>query len=202
MNINYRMSSIYKSPSQSFSVSSIKKYDYFENIKRFNDYKVIDDFLSKVKLNKDTCLKVERDKYLLGDSVLLYKKIGTESVYGVIYKCKNVNTKYKTIPFFTIKIQLNTNALKRETGIFIKLSRYGLDNKIPNLPILYKVIKCSDEIPNVLIKKADKALEDRYTMILNELPAGDLRTFLSKYSNVIDDRLWRNTYAQVFISRW
>lgn len=200
MNINYRMTSLYKSPSHSFSLSLIKKYDYFENIKRFNDYKAIEGFLSKVKLNKDTCLKVEGDKYLLGDSVLLYKKIGTESVYGVIYKCKNVNTKYKNIPFFTIKIQLNTNALKRETGIFIKLSQYGLDNKIPNLPILYKVIKCSDEIPRVLIKKADKALEGGYTMILNELAAGDLRTFLSKYSNVIDDRLWRNTYAQVFMS--
>lgn len=198
------MATLYKSYSIN-NQSSLIRYDYYQNIKRFNDYKLVEEFLKKIKLNKNTCLTVKKDRYdsyLLGDSLLLYKRIGTESVYGVVYKCKNVNDKYKNIPVFTMKIQLNTNALRRETGIFIKLSEYGLDHKIPNLPILYKVIKCSDEIPKLLIKRPDKATEGGYTMLLNELAAGDLRTFLSskKYAYVMDDRLWRNTYAQVFIS--
>jgi serine/threonine protein kinase len=180
------------------------RYDYYENIKRFHDYEVIDKYLKDIKLNKNTCLTIntyKRDNYLLGNSLLLYKKIGSDSVYGVIYKCKNVNSKYKNIPTFTLKIQLNTNSLKRETDIFIKLSKYALKNKIPNLPILYKVVNCNKTIPKVLMKRPDKAIEKGYTMLLNELAAGDLRTFLSKnYPYVIDDRLWRNTYAQIFMS--
>lgn len=199
------MTSLYKSYKRSsINTSLIEKYDYFQNIKRFNNYEVIEDYLKKVKLNKDTCLTIKQENpttYLLGDSLLLYKRIGTNSEYGVVYKCKNSNSKYKNIPDFTIKIQLNTRALKRETGIFIQLSEYGLSNKIPNLPILYKVIKCPKEIPKILFKRPDKAIEGGYTMILNELAAGDLRTFLTnKYTFVMDDRLWRNIYAQVFIS--
>lgn len=199
------MSSLYKSQ-RFFSqdASPIFRYDYYENIKRFQDYEIIDDYLKQIKLNKNSCLTVntyKRDNYLLGSSLLLYKKIGSESVYGVIYKCKNINSKYKNIPTFTLKIQLNTNALKRETDIFVKLSKYALKNKIPNLPILYKIINCNKNIPKVLIKRPDKAIAKGYTMLLNELATGDLRTFLlKKYSHVIDDRLWRNTYSQIFMS--
>lgn len=195
----------YKSEKNSFLTSKstlLPIYEYLNNIKRFQNYEKIIQYLENIKLNKNTCLTVKNNNnYLLGNSLLLYKKIGTESVYGVIFKCKNVNPRYQNIPIFTIKIQMNTNALRRETNIFIKLSNYGLSYKIPNLPILYKVIECSQNIPKTIIKKNDKAVDSvGYTMLINELAAGDLRTFLSSYARVIDDRLWRNIYAQVFIS--
>lgn len=195
------MTSLYHSLNTMKSMT-IKKYDYYENIKRFHDYEIIDNYLKKIKLNTNTCLtKSKPNNFLLGKDLLLYKRIGSKSVYGVVYKSKNINQKYKDVPVFTLKIQLNTNALRRETSIFIKLSKYGLDNRVPNLPILYKVIKCSNEIPKVLIRRPDKATEGGYTMILNELAAGDLRTFLEKkYPYEIDDRLWKNTYAQIFMS--
>ena len=184
--------------------NSLEPYEYYKNNERFNKYLKIQNFLKKVKLNKNTCLNSNDNEktYLLGKSILLGKQIGSKSKYGVVYKCKNLNPEIKGIPIFTIKVQLNTNALNREVKILSQLSRFGLKYKIPNLPILYKVIKCPINSELKLFETVNKkTIKNGYTMIINELASGDLYTFLTKkYLYQLTEELWRNLYEQLFMS--
>ena len=115
--------------------ASLEPVNYYKNNERVNKAKRIYDYLNKIKLNSDnTCLSINPNKdnsYLLGESILFGKQIGSKSKFGVIYKCKNINPKIKKIPLFTAKIQLNTNALNREVKSLQNLSNYGILFLIP-----------------------------------------------------------------------
>jgi len=183
--------------------SSLEPYEYYKNNERFKKFVKLHDYFKKIKLGSKTCLKeVNKSQYLLGNSIILKKQIGTKSKYGVVYKCKNINPKIDKIPLFTVKVQLNTNALNREVKLLEKLSNIGLKNKIPNLPILYKVISCPNDSKLKLFNDVNKnTIEKGYTMILNELASGDLYSFLTKkYTYNLTTELWRNIYEQLFIS--
>lgn len=184
--------------------NSLEPYEYYKNNERVNKHRKIQDFLKKIRLSETSCLKsTDNEKtYLLGKSILLGKQIGSKSKYGVVYKCKNVNPKIKDIPLFTIKVQLNTNALNREVKLLSQLSNFGLINQVPNLPILYKVIKCPQNPELKLLETVNKnTTKNGYTMILNELASGDLYSFLGKkYTYQLTDELWRNLYEQLFMS--
>jgi len=194
---------MYKSLKKDSSILS--HYNYFNNIQRYKRYKKIVNYLNSIDLTKNSCLLLynKPNQYILGNSIHLYKQIGSKSKYGVVYKAKNINPKFINIPIFTIKIQLDSSILKTELEITEKLSKYGLKNKIPNLPIIYKTIHCYN-IPNnskfPLILTKNNKNSKKYTMIINELASGDLRSFLNdKYSLIIDDKLWKNIYEQIFI---
>lgn len=186
--------------------ASLEPVNYYKNNERVNKAKRIYDYLNKIKLNSDnTCLSINPNKdnsYLLGESILFGKQIGSKSKFGVIYKCKNINPKIKKIPLFTAKIQLNTNALNREVKSLQNLSNYGIKNKIPNLPILYKVVYCPNDSELKIFENVNKNIIDKgYTIILNELASGDLNYFLNKkYPFYLNERIWCNVYEQIFIS--
>jgi len=185
--------------------ASLEPINYYKNNERVNKTKKIQDYLGKIKLQPNTCLTNnpnDENSYLLGKSILLGKQIGSKSKYGVVYKCKNINPKIKNIPLFTAKIQLNTNALNREINILNELSIYGIKNKIPHLPILFKIVKCPYNSNFKLFDTVNKnVIEKGYTIILNELASGDLNYFLNKkYALNLNERIWRNMYEQVFIS--
>lgn len=192
-------------------VQTLEPVSYYKNIERTKKYKKITDYLKSIKLHSKTCLidldednyRGKEERYLLGKSILLGKQIGSRSRYGIVYKCKNINKNFRDIPLFTIKIQLNTTSLNREIKILKSLSEFGIKNRIPNLPILYKIIKCPHNSSLQLFDDMynQNITERGYTMILNELASGDLHTFLDKkYSYYLNDEIWRNTYEQIFIS--
>ncbi len=186
--------------------STLSHYEYFNNIIRYNKYKKIKKYLNSLDLLNNNCLELynKPNQYILANSIHLYKQIGSDSVYGVIYKAKNINPKFTNIPIFTIKIQLDSSVLKTELNITNKLSIYGLKKKIPNLPIIYKSIDCynipkNSAFPYILTNNIKNS--KKYTMIINELASGDLYSFLKdKYGLIIDDELWKNIYEQIFIS--
>jgi hypothetical protein len=186
--------------------STLEPMLFYNNINRYNKYKKIINYLSEIKLDNNQCLELtdKSNQYLLSKNIALYKQIGTESVYGVVFKAQNINDKYKGIPKFTVKLQLDSSILRTELDITSKLSKFGLIRKIPNLPIIYKIIDCYDipydyRYPSIITKNYKN--KTKYTMIINELASGDLNSFMSeKYSFKLTDELWRNTYEQIFIS--
>ncbi len=186
--------------------SSLISMSFLNNINRYNKYKKIIRYLSEINLDNEKCLELtdKPNEYLLSENIYLYKQIGTESVYGIVFKARNINKNYKKIPNFSIKIQLDSSVLKTELVITTKLSNLGLIKKIPNLPIIYKVVDCfnlpiDDRYPSIIRKNYRN--KTKYTMIINELASGDLNSFMcNKYSFKLNDELWRNTYEQIFIS--
>jgi len=194
------------------SSSSLKSYDYItmsNKIHRFNNFNIINNYLNKlIKIKSKECIVPygnELNQYLLTDNILLYRQIGSKSVFGVVFKCKNINLNYKDIPLFTIKIQLNTEDVKKEVAILNYLTKYAIKNNIPNLPIVYKSLICENIIRNnkypLLLANAKKQTK-KYSILLNEIASGDLRYFSSSKNNKIKitEEIWRNVYEQIFIS--
>ena len=189
------------------NTSSLSPFSFLNNITRFNNYNKILKYLeAEINLSKKTCLGLytEPNKYLLSNDLLLYKRIGSDSVYGIVYKCKNINPSYN-IPKFTAKIQLKTKQALVEIAILTIITNYSIANNVPNLPIIYKIIECNSidkgnpEYPTLLAKASKRS--SNYLIILNELASGDLARFIEKYSSFFKhENFFKNLYEQIFIS--
>jgi hypothetical protein len=155
------------------------------------------------KFNKNNCLELtdKSNQYLLSKDILLYRQIGSKSVFGVVYKSKIINDKFKDIPKFVSKIQLLTKEFKQELSIFEKLSKYAIKNNICHFPILYASSICNNIIRNnnypELLAKAKNNYKN-YSIILYELANGDLQSFI--YKSELTSKIWKNIYEQIFMS--
>ena len=187
--------------------SSFESYEFDNNLKRFRDYDIIINYLNKkIKLQKNECIRPysEKNKYLLSDNLLLYKQIGSKSVFGIVFKCKNINPNYTDIPIFTAKLQIKTGDVKLELSILNFLSDYAVKNNIPHFPLVFKSLECGniirdDKYPELLAKSKPK--NKNYSLILNELAAGDLKYFINHNNgNDLNEEIWKNTYEQIFMS--
>lgn len=190
------------------NTSSLSPFSILNNISRFNNYNKIVKYVEiDINLSKKTCLDLysEPSKYLLGKNLLLYKRIGSDSVYGIVYKCKNINPVYQQIPKFTAKIQLKTKQAIIENSLLTVITKYAISNGIPNLPIIYKSLECNmidkgNQKYPPLLANADKKSK-KYMIILNELASGDLARFIDKYASFFKhENFFKNLYEQVFIS--
>ena len=89
-----------------------------------------------IKLGNNECLKLYKEpkKYLIKQDILLYKQIGSQSVYGIVFKCGNRNKKYGIIPKFTAKLQLKSNEFIKELKILKELTKIARRrNKVMDL---------------------------------------------------------------------
>ena len=184
--------------------SSLKSYSYKNNIKRFDNYKLLMKFLNEINLKTKGCITLyKNNNYLLGDKILLYKQIGSPSVYGMVYKCKYIDVPYE-LPKITVKIQLRTSDATSEIKTLEAITKFAIKNKMPNLPISYRTLVCNniikdDRYPKVITKANNRT--KNYNIILNELASGDLNMFLLKYkSNFVSEAFWKNLYEQLYIS--
>jgi hypothetical protein len=164
------------------------------------------------KFNNNSCLELTNkpNQYKLNKNILLYKQIGSKSVFGIVYKSKiinsnsnfNSNFNSNNMPKFASKIQLITKEFKRELLIFQKLSKYAFKNNICHFPILYATSKCNNIIKNdkypELLSKANNKYKN-YSVILYELANGDLNSFIKDSSN-LSAKIWKNIYEQIFMS--
>lgn len=197
------------------SISSPKKYKKSSLLKSksiiFNDiYKNNNKLLLYFdKFNNNSCLELTNkpNQYKLNKNILLYKQIGSKSVFGIVYKSKiindNSNDNSNDMPKFVSKIQLITKEFKQELLIFQKLSKYAYKNNICHFPILYATSKCNNIIKNdkypELLSKANNKYKN-YSIILYELANGDLNSFINKYDSNLSPKLWKNIYEQIFMS--
>ena len=174
-----------------------------KSLNKFDKYKIILNYFKDIKLSSNKCIELykEQNKYLLSNDILLYKKIGSASAFGVVYKSMNININYN-IPKFVIKLQLNTKEMKNELDTFKKISDYAIKYNVPNFPILYKSIICDNIIRNSsypdLLAKSNKK-NKKYSIIIYELAKGDLKSFLNNNKS-LSEKIWKNIYEQIFMS--
>ena len=158
---------------------------------RVSFYKYINNLL--VDINEDECLesKVFKSKkgYTINNKINLYKKIGTESAFGVIYLTSIVNS----FGGFTIASKVmpnnedNTNEIKIMKFITDKII---LKKKSKHFALMYKHAICY-KIPFV---------DKNRIVCVNELAHGDLKTLMETEEILKDDNVMMNLLFQTFIS--
>ncbi len=192
-----------KSPSIPLKKSDIKYHSLSANFK-YNIYKNLDDryknfkelFLFFKKIKKNNCLNyISPNKFSIEDKITLYKRIGSESSYGINYLSRINNESYN---LFASKIQFNNKVSNLEIFLLTKITQYALIYKNPHLPLLYKSIICrnmekNDRYPNFFKTNSIRS----YNILFNELAAGDLKSFLSSNN---DERLWKNAIEQMYMA--
>lgn len=169
--------------------------------KRINYYKSISYYLRNVQYHN--CLVPKQFKDANGrvndgfevDTILkLTKRIGTKSVYGVIYqtaarsnilsiatKLMPINKKNK------LEVMLNTTV----THLLInKITKHFL--------ISYRTFKCTQKTNNILLPPIIRKKE--YYITLNELAHGDLKTLCDSTQFLRNDALMFNVMMQCFLA--
>jgi hypothetical protein len=185
------------------SVSSSSSKDNTIIFNKFNDYKKISKYLETIEFKSKNCITLtsENNNYLLTKDIKLYQQIGSPSVFGIIYKAMNINDKYKSIPKFVVKIQLQSKEAQNELTIFKALSKYAIKYKIIHLPLYYFDSICDKIIrepayPTIL--RDAKKINKNYSIILYERAFGDLKTFMNNEEH--NEDIWKNIYEQIFMS--
>jgi hypothetical protein len=154
------------------------------------------------RINGDEFKIIKKNNYYVRN-IHLYKKIGTDSVYGSIYNVKyKHNDKYYNV---CGKIMCNTRDNINEIELVKKTTEICLKKETPHFPITYfdgYIIK------NEELKKNNSYLPDSikncsnkgFMVNFNEMFAGDLKTFIddNKYNN--KKELLINSLEQIFIS--
>jgi hypothetical protein len=180
-----------------------------------NNNKILEYFAVIDSRKKEYCMKFDKidnyDKKPIfvinnsnGNDVILEKQIGSNSVFGVIYKSKFKND--DNISFAT-KVVLADEDNEYELNILKKLSKVVLEKKCPHFPILFKTLRCLKF--NTILDNKDSGfkyypdlvkdnLNKEFMFLFNELANGDLKTFMRTYYQ--NTNLIKNALAQVFLS--
>ena len=168
---------------------------------RFKNYKIINEIIKeKIENANNKCLvPLGNNTYSLNNTIILLKKIGTESSYGSVYL--SVIKRHSKIKFIT-KIQVFTYDAMKEIRYLKLLTKYAYLNKNIHLPIIYNTITCdyfnknNNKLPENLLKKSNNI--NSYNSLFVELANGDLNNFLKTYKKINID-LIHNILAQCFI---
>jgi len=154
-------------------------------------YKYIKNLL--VDINGDECLESKvfksRKGYTINNKINLYKKIGTESAFGVIYLTSIVNS----FGGFTIasKVMPNNEDNANEIKIMTFLrDKVLLKNRSKHFVFMYKHVICNKRL-----------FDDKHRIVcVNELAHGDLKMLMENEEILKDDELIMNLLFQTFIS--
>lgn len=160
-------------------------------------YKKIERFLKSLK--KDACLSISTPgEYTIDDKVQLFRRIGSESSFGITYVCKALDD---DVDKFACKIQINDKSSKLETYILKNITRFALEKNNIHLPLMFCNIVCKnvprddDRFPRVLANADKKARS--YSVTFNEVADGDFKRFIKKRD--LSAELWHNAIEQIFM---
>ena len=173
-----------------FLKNKLIKYKYtLDN--RIAFYNYISNILSDI--NGNECLKPKVfgkiKGYTINNKINLYKKIGTESAFGVIYLTSIVNS----FGGFTIasKVMPDTNNNTKEIQIMKYITEeIILKKRSRHFVLMYKHAICN-KVPFV---------NKRRIVCVNELAHGDLKTLMENEEILKDDETIINLLFQTFIS--
>ena len=181
---------------KTFSLSNRIKYAK-QVINGFYNFVKKSDIYSD-KINPENFKVNSLNNYKL-NNIHLYKKIGSDSVYGSIYNVKyKINSKYYNL---CGKIMCDKSYNREEIKILEKVTKYTLDKKTPHFPIMYyngyikknKSLKTDKLLLPESVRKCDN-----FIINFNEMFTGDLETFIK--NNKYSKNILVNSLEQIFIS--
>ena len=194
---------------------------------RISYYNKVNKYLKIDNSKNDYCIRFYKNDsngnpiFRIGTNIILKKRIGTDSKYGVVYLC-SFRDNEKKLYKFAVKIGLDNYDFKNEVRINKILTLATIDDKCPHFPLMYNLIYCEnfldfdkskfdysksksisktkDEVRNIknypeLIKK-NRGYP--LTSVISELANGDLKMFITK--NFKNKDLMENALTQIFIS--
>jgi hypothetical protein len=156
--------------------------------------------LKSLNIPADKFKIITKDNYYL-NNIHLFKKIGSESVYGTIYNVKYKYNKY----FYNIcgKIMCDTPNNRKEIELIIQATHKTMNNETPHFPIMYfnSFIKKDTNLKNnrIMLPQAITKCND-FIVNFNEIFSGDLKTFLDECKHNNNKYILINTLEQIFIS--
>ena len=183
-------------------------------------YTIINKHINSRKKYSNNCFKVYKvvnniPIFRIGNRIILTKKIGSDSAYGVIYYSyyiKDKNDDYSKDIIFATKLIEGTHNNLYEYYVLETLTLSVINNEFIHFPITYGLLECYDksleskyESLNISKHKSlDKYIPeniaklDNIFIILSELANGDLEHFY-KY-NYNNDEIMLNALIQIFLS--
>lgn len=186
---------------------------------RNTNYKIINNHINSRKKYSNNCFKVYKvinniPIFRIGNRIILTKKIGSDSAYGVVYFSYYIdkNEGYNKDLIFATKLIEGTRNNLNEYYILETLTLSVINNEFIHFPITYGLLECYDKsleskYVSLNITK-HKSLEryipeniaklDNLFIILSELANGDLEHFY-KY-NYNNDEIMLNALIQIFLS--
>lgn len=175
--------------------TSINLVNYYERIKNYK--KICNKFK---KLKEKQCLTFgKKNKYddyyeyfLNNKKIILKKRIGSESRYGLIFL---TSTNYNKNIIFATKIMIVDSHNYTEIILSKKLSNITLKDINPHFLLVYKALICNNITSN---KKLPELVRyDDYYITINELADDNLKNFLI---NINDPELIKNAYQQIMLA--
>ena len=158
-------------------------------------------------INKEGCLRVYRQnpdgsyKYRIGNRIILNKRIGSNSSFGIVY-LSDFREKTKKIFTFATKIYMfDKTKTEMELKLLTKLTDVVRMNECPHFPIFYGYILCENyldfkddnfkksnskdiSLSQTISKMPQLIMEnknEKFISIFNELANGDLKSFFRIY---------------------
>ena len=168
--------------------------NYYDRIKNYK--KVYNNFN---KLNENQCLTFGKKinkyyEYFLNDkTIILKKKIGSESRYGVIFLTA---ADFSTTTIFATKLMVVDNHNYIEIILSKKLSTIALKDINPHFLLVYKSFTCNN-INSINKKLPSLIRKNNYYITINELADDNLKNFLI---SIDDPDLIANAYQQILLS--
>ena len=172
-------------------------------------YRKLRRILELKDIPKQGCFSYKGPNFVLGDTIILKKQIGSTSKSGIVYLS---NIEDKPIYNFAVKISEENDTINKEIMLLQEVNKYVLKQENPHFPIIYGVFRCDDikseytklsqseksAFPELLTKLARNSKRNKAVSVLNELANGDLRSFINDYG--LNDDLMTNALVQNLIS--
>ena len=182
-----------------------KKYAVDEKYTLDNRVKYYNYLINYIKgIKNNECIKyskIKSVKYTIGDKLYLIKKIGTESVGGVIYLTVLKNVLGGNLLASKITPILKDN--HREIKIMKNLTEKIISQKkSKHFLIMYKHFVCPPMSILEMMKHplGSQVSRDKRLVSINELAHGDLKMLMEDRKIVANDELMYNIFIQTFLS--
>jgi hypothetical protein len=197
---------------------------FFKNKKKINlsdrikYYNILNKYIKSIKGNNcfNIIIKNNKKEYSIGDKIIIDKRIGDDSKYGITFishykKTSNLELE-KYLIFATKLTDFNRKGNINEYKILKYLTKLNIDEVCPHFPIGYGKLVC-DKVPNDLkttIKKKRRQIlgselyNKSHIFIFNELADGSLKQLKYKQMSyeIIDNALEQCIISVIFFNKY
>lgn len=181
--------------------------------KRLQFYAYIQKHIASLKINN--CLRRETvktfryenmDVYNIADLIYLMRPIGSDSIFGIVYRA-DVKQTLGNAPI-AAKIMAATKGNKKETEINARVSRCVLQQITPHFVLYYKSFQCIQnkmQLPSDVVrltgdhKSTANFLNANYFITLTERVDGDLKTLFNDRGVLANINVVKNIACQCML---